>query len=161
MLRMTWPRCAFTVISLISSSNQICLFVSAGRDVDQDIGRLDILMDEVAFVKRETSAAIAMARSRTCPTAMGAPRSLRSGSPPTSSNTCTVRPGVVHQIQWPRLPRFVELIPEVVFLEEAIEGRERRMLAGKLSDQQGAPMADIVLPPAAAEDASRSLTGSW
>ena len=60
--------------------------------VDQDVGRLDVLVDEAALVRLAQGPAMPMARRRKRSTSIGSPISRSSGSPPGSTSSSAVRP---------------------------------------------------------------------
>ena len=121
--------------------------------VEQDIGRLDVLVDEPALVQLTESVGDVDREAQEAPHLHGlaeqpaerlAARVLEHQHGPT---------GIAHELQRPRRPRLVELILEFVFMRESIEARAGRLVGGRQNDQHGAPVAIIVQAPPFSEDA--------
>src|SRR6516165_8366493 len=125
----------------------------AGRGVDQDIGRLDVLVDKAALVKLAESRGSSAAEAQEASHLHGlaeqlvewlAARILEHQHRPT---------GVAHEVQRPYRPRSVELLLQFEFVSQAIEAGAGRLIGGRNNGQHGAPFAVILQSPAAVEDA--------
>jgi len=93
----------------------------AGRAVDQDIGRLDVLMDEPALMELAQSRRNTDGEAQEVshldghaeqPIERLAPLIVEHQHGPTA---------IVHEVQWAHRPCAIELILEFVFVAEAIE----------------------------------------
>jgi len=121
--------------------------------VHQDIGRLDVLVDEAALVR------LAQRRGDADGEAQEASRLHRRADEPLEwfaawileQQRCST--AFADKRERPRRPCGVELVPQCVFVGEAFEGRGQRALGGGQHDQHGAVAAVAVLATPPVEDA--------
>ena len=121
--------------------------------VHQDIGRLDVLVDEPALMDLaqrsrdadgEAQEASHLHRRAEQPVERLAARILQHQHGPAA---------VADELQRSRRPRSVQRVLQSKFMRQAIEGRRCRMLRGGKHGQHDVPAAIGILAPRAAEDA--------
>ena len=127
--------------------------VRAVGAVHQDIGRLDVLVDEAALVRLaqrgddadgEAQEASRLHRRADQSLERFAARILEQQRRSTAFAAKRERP---------RRPRGVERVPQFIFVGKAIERSRRRALRGRQHDQHGAAAAVAVRAPSPAEHA--------
>ena len=93
----------------------------AGRVVEQDVGRLDVFMDEPALVKLTQSRGNSAAEAQEAPYLQGPTEQ------PIDRPTARILEhqhgsiGFAHEVQRPHRPRRVEFVLQFVFVRQAIE----------------------------------------
>ena len=121
--------------------------------VHQDIGRLDVLVDEAALVRLaqrgDDADGEAQEASRLHRRADESLERLAAGS----SSSSAVRPRSRASASGRSGPRGVELVPQFIFVGEAIEASRRRALRGGQHGQHRAAAAVAVRAPSPAEHA--------
>jgi hypothetical protein len=55
-------------------------------------------------------------------------------------------PGFAHQLQWPQRPLTIEVVPEFVFVREAIDTLERSVRGSADDGYERVPMAPEIVP---------------
>ena len=125
----------------------------SGRAVHQDIGRLDVLVDEAALVDLAEGRGDRDGEAQKAPHLHGraeqsverlAAGVLEHQHGPTA---------FAHELERPHRPRPVQLILQSVFVSEAIEGGGRRVLRGGQHGQHGGRDRRRRQAPSSAEDA--------
>ena len=122
-----------------------------GCGVHQHIGGLDVLVDQPASVELAKCAGQGHGEPEELSDLHRLPDEAIEGRASRVIDNQHRLSALAHQFHWPQCPRGIQVLSKFVFVREAIEALERRMLSAGRDGYERVPIAVGIIPPKSAE----------